>query len=279
MLLAIFITICIYQLFNIFDKRKGTKRRSILKKGEFLQFPLVEKTVLTHSTAIYRFGLPDENDILGLPIGLHISIKAKIDGKDICRSYTPISLDEEVHGYFELLVKSYENGNISKMIGELQIGDTINVTGPLGSYDYEPNCRTKIGMIAGGTGIAPMYQVMKAIANNPHDFTEVSLIYGNVTEEDILMKMEIDEIVSSRPDQFSVYYLLDKVDRDDWEGGVGYITQDLMEKLLPSPHENGVQLLLCGPPRMVSSSKKMAVALGYQKSKPVSRMEDQIFIF
>jgi cytochrome-b5 reductase len=37
-----------------------------------------------------------------------------------------------------------------------------------------------VGLIAGGTGITPMYQLIKAIFKNPNDKTKVSLVYGNV---------------------------------------------------------------------------------------------------
>ena len=52
----------------------------------------------------YRFALPRQNDILGLPIGQHIAVSAEIDGKDIMRSYTPTSSDDDV-GHFDLLIK------------------------------------------------------------------------------------------------------------------------------------------------------------------------------
>jgi ferredoxin-NADP reductase len=52
----------------------------------------------------YRFGLPHPEDVLGLPIGQHISVAAEINGKEIMRSYTPISSDDD-RGHFDLLVK------------------------------------------------------------------------------------------------------------------------------------------------------------------------------
>lgn len=36
-------------------------------------------------------------------------------------------------------------------------------------------------MIAGGTGVTPMYQVAAAILKDPKDRTQVSLIFGNLT--------------------------------------------------------------------------------------------------
>ena len=49
-------------------------------------------------------------------------------------------------------------------------------------------------MLAGGTGITPMYQVAKALLQDPEEYTTISLIYANVTEDDILLKKELDEL-------------------------------------------------------------------------------------
>jgi ferredoxin-NADP reductase len=48
--------------------------------------------------------------------------------------------------------------------------------------------------IAGGTGITPMLQVANEVLRNPDDKTEVSLIFGNVSEDDILLRKEIDKL-------------------------------------------------------------------------------------
>ena len=79
-------------------------------------------------------------------------------------------------------------------------------------------------MIAGGTGITPMLQVMQEVARNPEDKTKVTLVFANVTEQDILCRKEIDEICASNPQQFSTYYVLDKPPAG-WKGGAGYISQ------------------------------------------------------
>ena len=52
----------------------------------------------------YRFKLPHVQDVLGLPVGQHISISAEINGKLITRSYTPISNDDD-RGRFDLIIK------------------------------------------------------------------------------------------------------------------------------------------------------------------------------
>jgi len=54
----------------------------------------------------YRFALPSPSDVLGLPIGQHISVQAAINGKEIMRSYTPTSSDDDL-GHFDLMIKVY----------------------------------------------------------------------------------------------------------------------------------------------------------------------------
>ncbi|ODV98201.1 hypothetical protein PACTADRAFT_48001 [Pachysolen tannophilus NRRL Y-2460] len=251
------------------------RERKVLKSDQFQEFPLIEKIILSHNSATYRFALPRPNDILGLPIGQHISIAAEINGKEIVRSYTPTSTDD-AKGYFDLLIKAYENGNISRYVANLKIGETIRVRGPKGFFTYTPNMVKHFAMIAGGTGITPMYQIITAIAENPADKTKVTLLYGNVTRDDILLKPELDAIVKNNP-QIQVHYVLNSPP-ENWDGGVGYITKEMMQEFFPAASPT-TQLLLCGPPPMVSAMKKSAVELGFQKAKPVSKLGDQVFVF
>lgn len=179
-----------------------------------------------YHTASYRFALPRANDILGLPIGQHVSIAATIDGKEIVRSYTPISSDLD-RGQFSLLIKSYPTGNISKYIAGLKAGQTIRIKGPKGHFIYTPNMVKAFGMIAGGTGITPMLQIIRAILRNPDDKTQVDLIFANVNAGDILLKDELDELVQIH-DNFRVHYVLNSPP-EGWSGGVGFVTADMIK--------------------------------------------------
>jgi cytochrome-b5 reductase len=167
---------------------------------------------------------------LGLPIGQHISLAAKIDGQDkeVVRSYTPISSDE-TPGYFDVLIKSYPTGNISKHMASLMVGQTMKVRGPKGAMVYKPNMVKRFGMIAGGTGITPMLQVIRAIIRNRElgDNTEVDLIFANVNPEDILLKEDLDALAEKDP-KFRVYYVLNNPP-EKWDGGVGFVTPEMIK--------------------------------------------------
>lgn len=92
-------------------------------------------------------------------------------------------------------------GKMSQLLDSLDIGDTIDIKGPVGEIAYlepgqflikgKPRNASKLAMLAGGTGITPMYQVLKAVLNNPDDNTECSLIYANQTEDAILLRDEV----------------------------------------------------------------------------------------
>eukprot|EP01111_Echinosteliopsis_oligospora_P000901 TRINITY_DN1112_c0_g1_i1.p1 TRINITY_DN1112_c0_g1~~TRINITY_DN1112_c0_g1_i1.p1 ORF type:complete len:262 (+),score=105.12 TRINITY_DN1112_c0_g1_i1:84-869(+) len=209
----------------------------------------------------------DPNDVVGLPIGQHMSIKAVIDGKVVCRSYTPVSSDED-KGYFDLIIKVYDKGAMSQYIDKLKPGETIEVRGPKGQFTYTPNMHKKIGMLAGGTGITPMLQVVRAILKNPEDKTEVRLIFANVNEEDILLKKELDELAAKHP-HFKVLYVLNNPP-EGWKGGVGFVNQDHMREHLPPAHSDN-KIVMCGPAPMNKAMESHLKSLGY--------LDDHIFVF
>ena len=281
--------------------QKNALDEKVLHPKEFREFELEDKTVLSHNTAMYvyqeegksnsanvcsyRFKLPRPTDSLGLPIGQHISLAADIgppkEGKtepsEVVRSYTPISSDED-KGHFDLLIKSYPAGNISKYVADLKIGQKLKVRGPKGAMVYTPNMVRHFGMIAGGTGITPMLQVAKAIMRGraSGDKTEVDLIFANVNPDDILLKDELDSLAAKDP-RFRVHYVLNNPP-EKWTGGTGFVTADMIKEKLPAP-ANDVKILLCGPPPMIKAMKGATESLGFEKARAVSKLEDQVFAF
>ncbi|KAJ3284344.1 NADH-cytochrome b5 reductase [Rhizoclosmatium sp. JEL0117] len=255
---------------------QSTEKKTFLEScnGEYIELVLSEKTAISPNTAIYRLALPSPDTVLGLPIGQHVQVTANVDGKDVTRSYTPISSDDDL-GVLDLLVKSYPTGQLSRHFGELKVGDLVKVRGPKGNFKYQANLVKTLGMIAGGTGITPMLQIIKASLKDPKDNTKLNLIFANVSPSDILLKSELDELAASNP-RFSVYYVLNKPE-EGWTGGVGFVTKEMVEKHAATPGD--AKILLCGPPPMIQAMQKYAEELGFGKAKAVSKMEDDIFKF
>jgi len=229
------------------SEKKSEKNKSPLDKKDPTAFTLISKTQVSPNTSIYRFALPDDGT-LELPVASCIVAQADLgEDKLTKRPYTPITYDTK--GYFELMIKSYPTGKLSKKIGELKVGDQLSFTGPFDKIEYTPNMKKTIGMIAGGTGITPMLQVIHKILSNPEDKTEIRLIFANVTKEDILLKDRIDGWTKAHPN-FKVYYTLDKPPAQGWKEGKGFVSAEMVKKFIPAP-SNETLVMVCGPDAMV----------------------------
>lgn len=262
--------------------RKTVKRNPHLVKGflepkEYKALPLVQKDTLAPNVYRFVFQLPNPQDIIGLPIGQHIAIKANIDGKAVSRPYTPTSNNLD-RGRLELVIKCYPGGLLTgKYLANLQIGDCVEFRGPKGAMRYTKGLCRKIGMIAGGTGITPMYQLIRAICEDESDTTDVSLIYANRTEDDILLRQELEAFATHYPRNLKIWYMLDHPP-DNWAYGSGYVTPKVMRAKLPAPSAD-TKVMLCGPPGMINAAKKGLAGLGFQDPGVVAKMSDQVFCF
>ncbi|XP_074271195.1 NADH--cytochrome b5 reductase 1 [Silene latifolia] len=239
----------------------STKKKGSLDPENFKDFKLVKKTQLSHNVAKFTFALPTPTSVLGLPIGQHISCRGKdSQGEEVMKAYTPTTLDCDV-GRFELVIKMYPQGRMSHHFREMKVGDYLSVKGPKGRFKYQPGQVRAFGMLAGGSGITPMYQVSRAILENPSDKTKVHLIYANVTSEDILLKEELESLAKTYPDRFKVYYVLNQPP-EGWTGGVGFVSKEMIKEHCPAPAAD-IQILRCGPPPMNKAMAAHLEELGY----------------
>jgi len=257
-----------------------------------VSLPLIKVTEISHDTRIFRFALPEDHR-LGLPVGQHVNTKAKIDGKLVIRSYTPISSDDDL-GFVDLLIKVYfpnerfpAGGKMTQYINNLKVGDRLDFTGPKGRIIYQrqgkflfrgekkdekPRTVTgirNIGMIAGGSGITPMLQIVRDVFKSEED-TRIWLLFANQTEEDILLREEIEDIAREHPNRFSFMYTIDRPG-DDWKYQKGFINKDMCAAHLPIPGDESV-ILICGPPPMI----KFACLPNLEQ---VGHKSSQIFVY
>lgn len=263
------VVVCSLQFYGAY------RNRASLHSVKWNDFELIDKTIVSKNCAIYRFKLNHDDEVLDIPVGHHLACCFTIDGKDEIRYYTPI-LNKFDAGFFDILVKSYPTGNVSKRLAMLREGQTAKFRGPVGRLQYKTNMAKEIGLIAGGSGITPILQVITEIITTPHDTTKISLIYANETLNDIVLKSEIDEIAKRYPN-FSVHYTL-STPPENWDGDVGFVSEEMIKKYLPSPSQDS-RLFICGPPGMKQLLLDISHKLGWEKGTMKSPPEDQVFCF
>ncbi|XP_075898736.1 NADH-cytochrome b5 reductase 2 [Nelusetta ayraudi] len=264
----------LYVLMQVSGGEKK-KKLPVTLQDPTVKYPLrlVEKKEISHDTKKFRFGLPSEAHILGLPVGQHVYLSAKVNGALVVRAYTPVSCDED-QGFVDLVLKVYyknshpsfpEGGKLSQHLDKMAIGDSIDFRGPSGLLVYngngqfairpdkksEPKVRKfkHVAMIAGGTGITPMLQLIRRISADPGDNTKCSLIFANQTEKDILLREELEEVKENHADKLNLWFTLDKP-AQDWKYSTGFVNLDMIKDHLPAPSSD-VLVVLCGPPPMI----------------------------
>ncbi|XP_060932244.1 NADH-cytochrome b5 reductase 2 [Limanda limanda] len=269
----VLVTVVIFLLRGSAGEKKQQQPVTLQDPMVKYSLPLVEKQEISHDTKKFRFGLPSAAHILGLPVGQHVYLSAKVNGSLVVRAYTPVTSDED-QGYVDLVVKVYfknthpnfpDGGKMSQYLDNMAVGDSMDFRGPSGLLVYkgkghfsirpdkksEPKVRKfkHVGMIAGGTGITPMLQLIRRIAADSADDTKCSLIFANQTEKDILLREELEEVKKNHPDKVQLWFTLDKPPQD-WSYSSGFVSQDMIQEHLPAPSSDSL-IVLCGPPPMI----------------------------
>ena len=223
-----------------------------LSSSEFRPLKLISISSESHNTKRFRFAFPEADMVSGGEVASCVVLKFinPNSGKAVVRPYTPVTkIDQE--GYLELVVKNYNGSKMGSHLFSMQPGETIDIKGPMTKLQYKPNKWKHIGMIAGGTGITPMYQVLRTIAENPADKTKVSLIFAVHTEEDILLSEELATLAKDNPNLYLYYTLTNP--KKGWMGGVGRVTQDMVKSIMPAPGAKDSVSFVCGPPGMMDT--------------------------
>ena len=211
----------------------------------------------THDTKTFRFRLPDGATLDMLP-GDFLFVHATIDGKAVKRPYTPSSLPDTV-GSFDLTVKRYDSGTVSKYLHDRKVGDHVLMSGPRAGGHWVDGMAKRVGFVAGGTGITPMVSIIRWILAKGLE-VDLFLVYSNKTERDIIFREEWDRAMRDHPN-LHCFHVLEEPS-PGWSQGTGRITEDVLRAHLPPPGPE-TKLFLCGPPPMVGAVSAALKGLGY----------------
>ncbi|KAK9800011.1 putative Nitrate reductase [Seiridium cardinale] len=274
--------------------------KAILERGEtiveendvprdvFLQAKVWSRAILTAKsnvsadTKIFTFDLEHPSQTVGLPIGQHLMMRLRdpVTREAIIRSYTPISENIE-QGKLHVLVKVYydtpgrKGGKMTQALDAIPVGHFVDFKGPTGKFEYLgrgmcsiSGARRKVKrfiMICAGSGITPIFQVLRAVMKDPEDTTRCLVLNGNRVEEDILCRDQLDTMVLGNEPKCKLLYTLSKPE-PSWAGLRGRMNQELLEKEVgPCETINGEELVLvCGPEALEKSVHSILTGMGWK---------------
>jgi len=221
-------------------------------------FTLVQKWKQSPNAWVLRFSLPTKylGDDPTLPtcIAVHYNGTAVSGESEVLKkSYSPIS-HPSAEGTFDLLVKAYPpqpGGGVGAHICAMKPGEAILAAlksqrimhgSPSVAHRW-----ARLGLVAGGTGLAPLVQIARIILQDPNDMTKIQLLSINRREEDILMRTELDLLAKDYSDRFSVSYSLTGSVDKGWTDEKGRGSVAMVREALPPPTADGsTMILICG---------------------------------
>ena len=210
---------------------------------------VVESTIdLTYDIKEIRMRLEEPAEISQRP-GQYVQIQAPSPDGDVFRAYS-ISSPAYESNVVELNVRLVPGGIGSTYLHNLQVGDSVNFTGPYGDFVLNEDPSTEIICVGGGCGMAPMKNIIHTIYDRWPD-RSCWLFFGCRTTKDAFYLKEFEELTKKHPNFHVVYAMSDELGEDEqWDGETGFIHLAVDKKL-----DTGIekQAFLCGPPLMIEA--------------------------
>ncbi len=178
-------------------------------------------------------------------------INLNLPGVEGARAFSianPPSRDDEV----ELHVRQVPGGAATGYVHEqLQVGDTLELSGPYGQFFVRKSAPEHLIFIAGGSGLSsPQSMVLDLLEHS--DERRITLFQGarNLGE---LYNRELFEQLAAQHSNFEYVPALDApLDDDQWTGFRGYVHEAAESHF--DGQFSGHKAYLCGPPPMIDAA-------------------------
>lgn len=160
----------------------------------------------------------------------------------------------------DFIIEIVPSGVGSMFVKNLEIGQAATLQGPAGLFTHKPTDRNVI-MLATGTGIAPMYGILKtALAHEPD--THFQLFWGMKYKKDLYLTKEFEELKNQHKN-FSYTLCLSREESTDHPSCViGRVTSGLDALTAEGKDLAGYHYYLCGGKNVVEALREDLAARG-----------------
>jgi predicted ferric reductase len=155
-----------------------------------------------------------------------------------------------------------ELGDFSSMIKELKFGEKVFVDSCYGTFDIDQHDAPGYVLIAGGIGSVPILSILRTMADR-QDPRPVIFFYGNPDWERVTFREDLDLLTTRM--NLEVVHVLENPP-DDWEGEVGFITAEVMDRHLDTDRFD-FHYFICGPIPMIAAVEKALLSLDIPLNK------------
>jgi ring-1,2-phenylacetyl-CoA epoxidase subunit PaaE len=212
--------------------------------------------------------------------GQYLTLKTNLNGQEQRRAYS-ICTSPYIEKELTIAIKKVKNGVVSTFLNtQLKAGDSLEVMSAQGRFTPTLNAENKktYFLFGGGSGITPLISIAKSVLE-VEPKSKIHLLYGNLNEESIIFKEQLDQLQNRYSGQFLITYVLaqPKVEKEggvfglfkksktSWNGKVGILDKKMVNSFVQE-HSDGdfstAMAFLCGPGEMMKSTEELLLSLG-----------------
>lgn len=196
----------------------------------------------------------------GMTPGQYITVKAKIDGEDVQRSYSLSPLDED--GCFTITVKRVASGKLSPWLhSHAKPGMVLPIEQPQGRFVYRQ--QSKVLFLCAGAGITPCYSMLQDMMGQAMR-PDMAMYAQFTTSQDVIYK---DTLQRWRSEGLQLTTALSRptaADKADTHFSPA-LSADNIDALLPDFRERDIYL--CGPQGFMDKMVQILKDKGYDLDK------------
>ncbi|MDP3698253.1 MAG: FAD-dependent oxidoreductase [Nanoarchaeota archaeon] len=224
------------------------------------QATVLENKKLTHDVILLSLSAPKDFSFLA---GQFVTVRVENGTEFRLKSYSILNPPSE-KGKVDLCIKLIDGGFASEVLRKAKKGDSFQIKGPLGHFVFEEDDKNQeIWLIGGGTGVAPLYSMLKehlAAFKNKKFF----LILSVREKKDLFLQEELTQLGK----KYANLTYIPTLTQEKWKGATGRVQEHL-----PADGENKT-FYICGLKELVLETKEVLlrkrVALRNVKSERYS---------
>ncbi|WP_431220171.1 FAD-binding oxidoreductase [Leifsonia xyli] len=190
--------------------------------------------------------------------GQHVDVRlTAADGYQAVRSYSTASTGTGTQ--VELGIEKLPDGEVSPfLVGGIEIGDSVEIRGPLGRwFVWTEDLTTPVQLIAGGSGVVPFLAMIRE-HRRAHSSSEMRLLYSLKTPDDAFYR---EQLVLLAADADVTWHYTRATPAGVTKQPARLTKHDLEEAVLPP--ETAPRIYICGPTGFVETVSGFLGELGH----------------
>jgi ferredoxin-NADP reductase len=224
---------------------------------------------LIDETPRVRSILLDLPDWPGHRAGQHVDVRLTAeDGYQAQRSYSIASAPED--NRLAITVEALTDGEVSSyLVGELRVGDKLELRGPIGGYFVWDADRTEpLLLVAGGSGVVPLMSMIRH-RRATGATVAAKLLFSSRAWEDVIYREELERLASAG-DGLTVIHTLTRMQPEGWTGYARRVDAAMLSEA-GWPTSAMPASFVCGPTPFVEAVANALLLLGH--SAPTIKTE------